>query len=431
MNKCSSCSTTDENIKYYSLNHREYYCENCIQPLKDSLRGILEKHISPEDFPGDLNADDFSSSLIDDLLQPGDCPLVSPAKTLLEAAEDRIRDLSEEKSLNGIPPEERESFPTRMELAKRYNAGLEKLLVNPERGLPYIMVKKAPPGEDYIEVSVPSTLEWVFFMENDSSKAKMWVDKDFTGYGINFFRVVSAICTGITNLIDMRQLARNPNFIVSQKALEASDRAEGPSSKLRRFSLQTLAPIFCTYTYRFAPGDMALHALSMMELLAVPATRFWWNTACRYEEFRELVFNMSLMLDRAGETARAHNLLEKISQCSPEDENILFQQARLYSRIKDLKSALEAVEKVMKINPDRELYRRNRYRLMENIPLDDPYLQPACPDTERLFKLQEGDLGLGEKKIFLEHIKACDQCRKWRDVIREFSMIQSGEREVV
>ena len=134
---------------------------------------------------------------------------------------------------------------------------------------------------------------------------------------MRFLQVISAICTGISNLIDMRELAKNPSFIISNKALYKSAQEEGTLSKIRRLSLQTVAPVFCTNDYNFSPEDLLYHALSLVELMKIGAADQWRRIGCSNEDFREMLFVMSLILDRESELEKAYFIMDKIFHYTP------------------------------------------------------------------------------------------------------------------
>ncbi|MCD4783861.1 MAG: hypothetical protein K8T10_08560 [Candidatus Eremiobacteraeota bacterium] len=416
---CKICRKSLESRSYYSLKRFEYLCPDCFKRKLDEFSQAMPGVIRDGDLPCGITIHEFIDDIKKDLQGSNAPRQVETGRSLLEIVRDRVWDLVEKSARERIAPGMEKLFPTRLEMAEKYNSLLKKLLTRPDTGLPYFIVSREMPGEDYLKVPMPGSLEWIFSMEKDSDKASFWVDRRHPTRGVKFFQIISASCTGITNLIDLRELADHPNFIVSERQLRQSGKEEGPISKFRRLSLQALAPIFCTDEFNFSPEDITFHARAVVELSKIPAADRWRKAASGDPNFREILYIMSLLLDRYDEFESTYYLLNKIFAYNRDDERMCFHRGRLRSRMKDFDLAIDNIEMAVKLDPQNQYFKSCRHRILEKLPVEDPIHSPGCPDMNRIFGLITGELDENEGNIFQRHIEYCPLCKKWYEIMKE------------
>ncbi len=403
--------------KFYALDINEPVCYTCFYNIWNKLEALIGEKAGEEDFPPEITKESFLEDMSKQFPIENSYWSLGPGKNLLKTLRDRVLDLVEKKRRNESLYADTSLFPTRMELAQQYNRLLKKLLTAPGTNLPFFRVDKESPGEDFLAVSIPERLEWIFAPAQFDKSIKLWVNQRYSFTGMRFLQIISAICTGISNLIDMRELAKNPSFIISNKALYNSSLEEGTLSKIRRLSLQTIAPIFCTYDYNFSPEDLLYHALSAVELMKIGAADQWRKIGCANEDFREMLFVMSLMLDREKELDKAYFIMDKIFHFAPEDTRLSFHRARIRSLTGDFELALENIERALKLDPENEVLKKARYMVMEKMPISDPFNPPGCPDINGIFKYLTREMPNGESEIFRRHIDGCPQCSLWLELM--------------
>lgn len=425
MNNCSLCASPKNSAEFYSLNKGQYICEDCFTPLFDNFLKIFNENTVKEDFPLSMSAADFKQKTAHLLLAPNENLALNPGRSFLEAVKDLAGEISEQKTRESFFPGKTRLFPTKLELTRQYNSILSKLLLRPDSKLPHFIIGFKKPSIDYFDVSIPDKLEWIFSMENNPHKAKMWINKASSAYGVTFFQIISAACTGISKLIDLRELAKNPNFLVSQWALEKSDMEENAVSKIRRLYLQAAAPIFCAYKYRFSVDDVIHHSLSLVELIKIPAVNRWHSAACGSGDFRQLMKIMALMLDRINEKEKSFSLTQKVSYYAQNDTDLLFLKAKLCSDLNDYDNALKAIEKAVELEPEEEVFKSGRYQIMENLPVNDPYRTPMCPDAGRIYACLTNEMQAEEKQIFEKHKDQCPICQKWHIIMQAAAEIEN------
>jgi len=419
LQSCKICRKPIESKGYYSLKRFEYLCPDCFKKKIEEFSQAMFALVRDEDLPTGATVYEFVESIKKDLPQRETRRQVQSGRNLLEIVRDRVWDLVEKSARERIAPGMEYLFPTRLEMAEEYNTLLKRLLTNPDTGLLYFIVSRESPGEDYLKVPIPGSLEWIFSMEEDCDKASFWVDQKHPTRGVKFFQVISATCTGITNLIDLQELARNPNFIVSRRQLIQACKEEGPVSKFRRLSLQALAPIFCTDDFKFSPEDITFHAKAMIELSKIPAADRWRKAASLDPNFREVLYIMSMILDRYGEFESAYYLLNKIFIYNRDDKRMCFHRSRIRSWMKDFDLATDNIEMAVKLDPENQYFKSCRHRILEKLPVEDPTQSPGCPDTNRIYRLITGEMDEIEESFFRRHTKTCPHCNKWYEIMKE------------
>lgn len=417
MQTCDRCGGSLDKEKFYALDANEPVCNACFNNIWDKLKALIGERTVEEDFPPEISKKSFIEDMDRQFPIENSYWSLSPGKNLLKTLRDRVLDLVEKKRRVESSDGDIFLFPTRMELSQKYNLLLKKLLTAPGTNLPFFRVDKESPGEDFLAVSIPEKLEWIFAPAQFDKSIKLWVNQRYSYTGMRFLQIISAVCTGISNLIDMRELAKNPSFIISNKALYNSAQEEGTLSKIRRLSLQTIAPIFCTYDYNFSPEDLLYHALSAVELMKIGAADQWRKIGCSNEYFREMLFVMSLMLDREKELEKAYFILDKIFHFDPEDRRFSFHKARIRSMMGDFDLALENMERALSLDPGNEMLKTARYMVMEKLPVSDPFNSPGCPDINGIYKYLTGEMPDGEMQIFRRHLENCPQCSMWFDLM--------------
>lgn len=417
MQTCDRCGGSLDIDKFYALDLNEPVCNTCFYNIWNKLETLIGERTGEEDFPPEISKESFLEDMSKQFPVENSYWSLGPGKNLLKTLRDRGLDLMEKKRRGESSSSDASLFPTRMELAQKYNRLLKKLLTAPGTNLPFFRVDKESPGEDFLGVSIPERLEWIFAPAQFDKSIKLWVNQRYSYTGMRFLQIISAICTGISNLIDMRELAKNPSFIISNKALYNSAQKEGTLSKIRRLAMQTIAPIFCTYDYNFSPEDLFYHALSAIELMKIGAADQWRKIGCSNPDFREMLFLMSLMLDREKEIDKAYFILEKIFHFDPEDGRFSFHKARIRSLMGDFDLALDNMERALSLDPENEVLRTARYMVMEKMPISDPFDPPGCPDINGIFKYLTGEMPNGESEIFRRHADGCRQCSMWFELM--------------
>ena len=403
--------------KFFALDANEPVCYTCFYNIWNKLEVLIDERAGEVDFPQEISKESFLEDMGRQFPVENSYWSLGPGKNLLKTLRDRILDLVEKKRRNESSYADASLFPTRMELSQKYNRLLKKLLTAPGTNLPFFRVDKESPGEDFLAVSIPDRLEWIFAPAQFDKSIKLWVNQRYSYTGMRLLQIISAMCTGISNLIDMRELAKNPSFIISNKALYNSALEEGTLSKIRRLSMQTIAPIFCTYDYNFSPEDLLYHAFSAVELMKIGAADQWRKVGCSNEDFREMLFIMALMLDREKEPDKAYFILEKIFHHNPEDRRLSFHKARIRSLMGDFELALDNMERAFKMDPENEVMRAARYMVMEKMPISDPFNPPGCPDINGIYRYLTGEMPNGESKMFRNHINDCPQCSMWFELM--------------
>jgi tetratricopeptide (TPR) repeat protein len=427
---CAICHNSIKTGRLLSLNRIDYLCDKCFGIKIEEVARIIKEGTLDEDFPLSGSADNFIKDLTEEIPITDSARHLGPSRNLLDLVRDRIMEIREREARRTADPGMEDLFPTRMELAEKYNSSLKKLLIEPTSGLPYIYINRESPGMGFLEVSIPTKLEWVFSMEEDAQKARLWVNEKNANGGIAFLQTISAICTGIQNLIDLRELARNPNFIISEQALQKSDREEGAVSKLRRLSLQSLAPIVCALDYRFYPADVFQHALSLSELMKIPAADRWRKYACQNANFIELIIIYAAMLDRYGEFEKAGFLLEKIFMNNTQDERVCFLMAKINAKLGNTEIAIENIERAISKNPERAVFHESRYNILEGLPLPDPVVSVACPDITGIYELVSGNMPSEDETMFRMHLEMCPACKRWLKIMEQIREIEASDTKV-
>lgn len=425
MQNCDRCDGSLDIDKFFALDGNAPVCKQCFNNIWDELKNLLKQGVADEYFSLEISRESFIEDIGKQFPVESSHWSLGPGKNLLKILRDRVHDLFEKKRRFESYGSDNSLFPTRLELSQKYNRLLKKLLTAPGTNLPWFRVDKESPGEDFLSVSIPERLEWIFAPARFDKSIKLWVNQRYSFTGMKFLQIISAVCTGISNLIDMRELAKNPSFIISNKALYESAQEEGTLSKIRRLSLQTVAPIFCTYDYDFSPEDLFYHALSTIELMKIGAADQWRKIGCSNEDFREILFVMSLMLDREKEPEKAYFILEKIFHFAPEDMRLSFHKARIRSLMEDFDLALENMERALNLNPENEFLRKSRYMVMEKLPVEDPFKVSDCPDINGIYNYITGEISDGEKETFIRHKDTCPICSLWFDVM---NMVGGKER---
>ncbi|MCE1247610.1 MAG: hypothetical protein LWY06_13280 [Firmicutes bacterium] len=402
-------------------------CEKCFSGKIADLTDIILSNTTERDFPQWESPEDFVKALTEKIPVNDVLRHMGPVRNLSDLVRDMVSDMREQQARKTTGEGLEDLFPTSMELAEKYNRILKKLLVEPDTGLPFIYINRESPGSGFMEVSVPTKLEWVFSMQDDARKARLWVNEKNPNSGIAFLQTISAICTGIQNLLDLRELARNPNFIISEQALLRSDREEDSVSKLRRLSLQSLAPIVCALDYSFYPSDVFLHALSLVALMKIPAADRWRKYACQSQDFIELIVIYTMMLEKRGEFESAGYLLERIVLSNRQDERICFLMAKISSRLGKTDVAIEYIERALERNPERKIFHESRYNLMEDIPMPDPASAMECPDISGIIDIVSGEMSSEEETLFRLHTDMCHTCKRWLKIMEEIWRIQETD----
>ena len=415
---CTRCGSSLTTENFHALSGNEPVCGNCYENIWKKFAAILEKQPDIKFFSGEISKDRFIKNIEKQFVVKRSPSSLQPEKNLMKIVRDHALDLVERKNRQESVPDETTLFPTRLELAEKYNNLLKILLTDPLTGLPFFLVNREKPGDDFLQVSIPDKLKWIFSPLKNNQDIKLWVNNQHTNKGMNFLQIISAICTGISNLIDMRELAKNPSFIISKRALFESGLKEGTQSKIRRLALQTIAPVFCTTNYRFSPEDLFYHSLSMIILMKIVAADRWRKAACYNPTFRELLYVMALILDRKNELDKAYFLMEKIFHYNSDDIRLSFHKARLRSYMGEYDLALDNIERTLEFEPENEFYKLNRYHIMEKLPVKDPYKSMGCPDIQKIYEFLEGEIPISESIIFEKHLKSCKLCNQWFEVMK-------------
>lgn len=336
---------------------------------------------------------------------------------ILALLRDWVRDVMERTSLRKNFPEETDIFLTTGQIVSEYNKLLRKILIDPDTQKPYFLVNMEKPGEGFNGVTIPTPLRWIFSVEEMENPPKLWVNSEKPLKGVRFLEVISASCAGIENLLDIDKLEKNSNFIVPSFLKNRHEQGESMRSQLRRLAMKALAPIFTTYNFEFSIRDIQHQAMALVELSKIPSVNRWHWQGSAVEEYRQIVYLLALTLDRLGEPERSYILFEKLFQCQPKNEKVCFHRARIRSNLGSFDLSAENMERAISINPDRPYFQVCLSRIMEKMPIEDPFSNMGCPEITKMYDVVTEEVSQEEKRRFKYHLETCNSCSRWFGVM--------------
>jgi hypothetical protein len=340
---------------------------------------------------------------------------------------DHLLDYLEGKILRDAGFENSPLFPTVGQLRKLYNSSLEKLLLIPGTQNPRFIVSGEKPADsgtektDYMEVTIPGVLHWLFPCFTGDQIPRFWVDKDNTLLGMHFLRTISSACSGIEHLMDLESIAENPAFQVPEIMIEDQRQVESITSRRRRKALCKLASIFTNSRFDYNLQEIAEHYHAFLELLTIPPVNRIHVNGLSSGDYTAAALSSALISERLSTLYRTSSgliiVFAELPPDNPLNEKIYFHLARTASAEKDYYLAEKAITRSIHLNPSEDYYKSCSASVIERTSFPDPLSGITCPDVKRLSALITGNIPEGEDELFLRHVDFCRHCKNFHSML--------------